>query len=260
VALGSAGYDPAEWGDPDLLSFLTIVSKTQTVEYAAASAAGAGKLALGAAWTGQPVTDFAGINLPISITTHYSPTTGAYGNGSGDTAWAMLGLYAADVDIPVKAAEFLESAQNDDGGWAWNEWGATSETQHTAACVQALLAAGEPLTSTAISEALMFLDGARNADGGCPYTPPGDSDVSSTAYALQSFLSAGKTPPGNWCIAMRSKHLLVEQKADGSYPSFSPLYATQEAIPALMHRPYGPLAAWSFDCYGTYLPLVFGLQ
>ncbi len=158
VALGSAGYDPAEWGDPDLLSFLTVVSKTQTAEYAAASAAGAGKLALGAAWTQQPVTDFAGINLPISITTYYSDTTGAYGVGSGDTAWAVLGLSAAEEEIPARTVKFLEGVQNDDGGWAWNEWGATSETQHTAACVQALLAAGEPMTSTAISKALVFLE------------------------------------------------------------------------------------------------------
>jgi hypothetical protein len=260
VALGSAGYDPAEWGNPDLLSFLTVVSETQTAEYAAASAAGAGKLALGAVWTQQPVEDFAGINLPISITTHYSATTGVYGAGSGDTAWAVLGLSAAGEAVPAKTVEFLKRVQNDDGGWAWNEWGATSETQHTAACMQALLAAGEPMTSTTISQALAFLKGARNADGGYPYTPPGKSDVSSAAYALQGVLSAGEGPSGNWCTGIQSRFLLAQQKADGSYPSFSPLYATQETIPALMYQPYGPRAAWSFNCYPSYLPLAFRPQ
>jgi hypothetical protein len=259
-SLGSAGYNPAKWGDPSLLNFLTVVSKTQTVEYAASSAAAAGKLTLGAAWTKQPLTDFASINLPISITTYYSPTIGAYGTGSGDTAWAMLGLHAAGREIPAKAVEFLKSVQNDDGGWAWNEWGATSETQHTAVCLQALLAAGESPASPAISKALIFLDEARNADFGAPYTAPGDSDVNSTAYALQGLLSAGRVPTGNWCTAIQDKYLLTVQQGDGSLPGFSPLYATQEAIPALMHRHYGPLAAWSYVCYGLDLPLVFGLQ
>jgi hypothetical protein len=258
IALGAASYDPAEWGDPDLLSFLTVVSPTETVDYVAASAAKAGKMTLGAAWTGQPVDDFAGINLPISITTYYSDTTGAYGDGSGDTVWAVLGLYAAGEAIPARAVEFLESVQNDDGGWAWNEWGTTSETQHTATCVQALLAAGEPPTSTAVTKALAFLEGVQNADGGYPYTPPGASDVGSTASALQGLLSAGETPSGNWCTGMRDRYLLAIQQPDGSYPGFSPMYATQETIPALMSKPYGPLAAWTYNCYGIYLPLLFG--
>lgn len=256
VALGSAGYDPGEWGTPSLLNYLTVVSRTETVEYAASSAAAAGKLALGAAWSGQVVTDFAGINLPISITAYYSPTTGAYGDGSGDTAWAVLGLHAAGEEIPPKTIEFFGRVQNDDGGWAWNEWGATSETQQTALCVQALLAAGEPPTSTAVLDALAFVDGAQNKDAGYAYTPGGDSDVSATAYAIQGWLSAGGRPTGNWCTAMRLQYLLDVQAADGSFPGFSPAYATQEAIPALMHRSYGPLAAWSYGCYMAYLPSV----
>jgi hypothetical protein len=260
IALGSAGYDPAGWGNPDLLSFLTVVSVTETAEYVAESAAAAGKMTLGAAWTGQPVDDFAGINLPISITTFYSDTTGAYGAGSGDTAWAMLGLYAAGEAIPAKAVDFLEAAQNDDGGWAWNEWGASSETQHTATCVQALLAAGEPPTSTAVTKALAFLEGAQNADDGYPYMASGDSDVGSTASVLQGLLSAGETPTGNWCTQMRNRYLLTAQLPDGSYPSFSPIYATQETIPALMSKPYGPLDAWTYNCYGIYLPVAFGPQ
>jgi hypothetical protein len=260
IALGSAGYDPAEWGDPDLLSFLTVLSKTETIEYAAESAGRAGKLTLGVAWTGQSVTNFVGINLPISITTFYSPTTGAYGDGSGDTAWASLGLYAAGEAIPDKTVAFLASMQNEDGGWSWNEWGATSETQHTATCVQAMLAAGEPATSTVVTKALTFLRRAQNADGGWPYTVPGDSDIGSTASVLQAFLSAGETPPGNWCAALQNKHLVAVQEADGSYPGFSPLYATHDAIPSLMQRPYGPLAVWSYNCYGSYLPLLFSAQ
>lgn len=256
IALGSAGYDPDEWGSPSLLNFLTVLSKTATVDYAATSASSAGKLALGAAWTGQTVTDFADINLPISITAYYSPTTGAYGYGSGDTAWAMLGLHAAGEEIPTQTIGFLKRVQNADGGWSFNEWSTDSEVQHTALCVQALLAAGEPVTSTEIADALAFIDSGKNSDGGYGYTVGSDSDVNTTAYVIQSLLSAGQDPIGNWCATIRCRYLFSQQAADGSFLGYSPLYATQEVIPAVMHRPYGPLASWTYNCYANYLPLV----
>ncbi|NLF02813.1 MAG: hypothetical protein GX601_17745, partial [Anaerolineales bacterium] len=257
IALGSAGYDPDAWGSPSLLHFLTVVSPIETAQYAASSASGAGKLTVGAAWTGQTVTDFIGLNLPISITAYYSPTTGAYGSGSGDTAWAMLGLYAAGETIPTQTIDFLEGVQNADGGWAWNEWSTDSEVQHTAACVQALLAAGEPVTATEIISAQAFIASAKNGDGGYGYQVGNASDVDTTAFVLQSLLSAGQIPTGNWCTTIRCGYLLSEQAADGSFIYYgSPsLYATQEAIPSLMHRPYGPLALWTYNCYVNYLPL-----
>jgi hypothetical protein len=257
IALGAAGYDPAEWGDPNsLLDFLTVVSATETADYAATSASAAGKLAVGAAWTGQTVTDFAGINLPVSITAYYSATTGGYGTGSGDTAWAMLGLYAAGESVPTETIEFLKGVQNADGGWSWNEWGSTSEAQHTATCVQALLAAGEPVTASEVISALVLIDSAANGDGGYGYQAGDASDTNTTAYVLQSLLSAGQDPAGNWCTALRYRYLFSEQMADGSFPGYSALYSTQEMIPGLMHRPYGPLASWTYNCHVGYMPLI----
>jgi hypothetical protein len=257
VALGSAGYDPAHWGSPSLLDFLTVISKTELADYLATWPSAPGKLTVGAAWTGQDVSDFGGINLPISITSYYSPTSGAYGDGSGDTVWAMLGLYAAGEDIPAKAARFLKNMQNADGGWSWNEWSTRSEVQHTATCLQALLAAGEPLTSTEVTNALAFIKRAKNSDGGYGYQVDNDSDVNTTAFVIQSLLSSGQGSTGNWCARVCCRHLLSEQALDGSFPSYgSALYATQDAIPALMHRPYGPLAEWTYNCYGSHLPLV----
>ncbi len=258
IALGASGYDPAQWGAPSLLDFLTVVSKTETVQYAAASAGGAAKLAIGAAWSGQTVTNFAGINLPISITAYYSPATGGYGAGSGDTAWAVLGLYAAGESIPTSTVAFFKRVQNADGGWAWNEWSANSAAQHTATCIQALLAAGEPITATQVVSALAFIDSAHNADGGYGSQTGKNSDIDTTAFALQAILSAGKNPAGNWCATLRCRYVLSEQAADGSF-SFNntpSLYATQETIPALMHRPFGPLAQWSYNCYTGYMPLI----
>lgn len=248
IAIASAGYDPAHWGDPSLYHFLTTVAPTQTLNYAAGSAAAAGKLTLGLAWARKPVTDFLGANLVLSLTTFYSPTTGQYGWGSADTAWAILGLHAAGADIPTKTTDFLKSVQHADGGWSWNEWGQTSEAQHTALVVQALLAAGEPLSATEIISALNFIQSARNADGGYGYQVGQGSDVDTTAFVLQALLSAGHEPQGNWCAPLSCSYLLRTQSANGSFPGYNPLYATQEAIPALMQQPYGPRAQWHYRC------------
>jgi hypothetical protein len=173
----------------------------------------------------------------------------------------MLGLYAMDEAIPAQAVAFLKSVQNADGGWAWNEWGLSSETQHTATCLQALLAAGEEPSATEVISALAFIDSARNADGGYSYMASGDSDVSSSAYVLQAQLSAGQSPAGqspmdSWCSSVQGMYLMSVQESDGSYPGYSALYATQEVIPSLMHRPLGPLAEWSYNCYADYMPVV----
>jgi hypothetical protein len=256
ITLGSAGYDPDGWGSPSLLYYLTVVSATETAEYAAKDAASAGKLAVGAAWTGQTVTDFVDIHLPISLTAYYSPTAGGYGAGSGDTAWAVLGLAAMEEGIPAQVVDYLYGVQNADGGWAWNEWGADSEVQHTATVVQALLAAGESVTSTEIISAVEFIASGKNGDGGYAYMPPGPSDVATTAYAVQALLSSGTGSGGNWCSEIECVYLLDVQEPDGSFASPSPLYATQEVIPALMHRPLGPLADWTYNCYKLFLPKV----
>jgi hypothetical protein len=258
LVLGASGFDPDEWGSPSLLSFMTVVSRTETADYAAAGAAEAGKLAVGAAWTGQDVHDFAGVDLPVAVSGYFSATTGGYGDGSGDTVWAMLGLAAMDEPIPAEAVAFLKSVQNADGGWAWNEWGTSSESQHTATVVQALLAAGESAASPEIASALAFIASTKNDDGGYAYMVGGPSDVGSTAAVVQAQLSTGYRSGGNWCAVVDQLYLLNLQLPDGSYPgSVSELYSTQEVIPALMQRPFGPLADYTYNCFGLYLPGVW---
>ena len=80
--------------------------------------------------------------------------------------------------------------QNADGGWAWNEWGTSSEVQHTALVVQALLAAGKSVTSTEVISAQTFIDSARNDDGGYAYQPGGPSDANTTSAVVQAQFAA----------------------------------------------------------------------
>jgi hypothetical protein len=234
-----------------------VVSRTEVADYAAEGAAEAGKLALAAVWTGQNVRDFAGVDLPVAVSGHFSPTTGVYGDGSGDTVWAVLGLAAMSEPIPAEAVAFLKNVQNADGGWAWNEWGTSSESQHTATVVQALLAAGESKTSPEVVSAMAFIASTQNVDGGYAYVPGSPSDVGSTSAVVQAQLSTGVRSGGNWCTSIDQRYLLGVQLPDGSYPGFgSELYSTQEAIPALMQRPFGPLADYTYNCSFLYMPLV----
>ncbi len=81
------------------------------------------------------------------------------------------------------------------GGWEWAPgWGA--DTNATALAVQALLAGGQPVTSTVIVNALGYLKGAQNGDGGFAYSvagaTPGTSDANSTAYVVQALTAAGE--------------------------------------------------------------------
>ncbi len=241
LALGATGRDPAAWGSPSLETYLTETAADGVAAYAQSAPAAAGKLALAVAWAGRDAASYAGLDLPALMAGAYDEATGAYGGGSGDTAWAVLGLYAAGEPIPQGVVNFIEGAQLADGGWAWNEMQPRSEVQHTAVVIQALLAAGARPDSDPVARGLALLRGAANPDGGYPYQAPGDSDLPTTAAVLQALQSAGGAEDAGAIEAARS-YLLSQQEADGSLHAWSPLYATQECVPALMGRAFGPRA------------------
>ena len=139
------------------------------------------------------------------------------------------------------------------------------DTNATALALQALVATGEPITASAVISGLAYLASVQNVDGGFPYVG-GDgavSDVNSTAYVVQALLAAGEDPRGQrWTTANGNPfgYLATMQLGDGSFEwqagTGANLLATQQAIPALLGRPFPvqrqPLAA----CPGVYLPLV----
>ena len=242
LALGAAGYEPAAWGSPSLDAYLTQSAASDVVAYAESSAAASGKLAVAVAWAGQNPASYAGLDLPALIAGTFDAATGAYGGGSGDTAWAVLGLYAAGQPIPQRVVAFFEGSQLGDGGWAWNEMQPQGEVQHTAVVIQALLAAGAPRDGDAIARAMAFVRQTANPDGGYPYQAPGESDLGSTAAVIQALLSVGAVGDDAEALAAAQRYLQSQQDADGSLRAWSPLYATQECLPALMGRTFGPLA------------------
>jgi prenyltransferase beta subunit len=211
------------------------------------SPASAGKLALTAAAAGLDPHSFAGQNLVVAMSRVYTPTTGAFGNSNWDQAFNMLGWRAAGETIPITATRLLAQRANADGGWGWTA-SSESDVDSTALAVQALLAAGEPITSSAVISGLAYMRVSQNPDGGFPYTPESATDTSSnansTAFAVQAILAAGQDPlSAAWTTAVSAttpiSFLLGQQQADGGFAfTTAPAndFATRQVVPALLGK------------------------
>lgn len=221
---------------PSLATFL----KQNARKYSKLGASSAGKLAL--ALTSAKVCFQKKTRLPDA---YYDSSTGKYHEGAGHQAFAILGTAALGA-VPADAVTFLKSIQQPNGGWEWQPtWG--TDTNTTALALQALVATGEPLNSTAITNALAYLDTAQNADGGFPFDPDSsittESDGNSTAWVIQALTATGQDPFGpDWTQNATSVAFLESlQLPNGSFEwmagsGTANLLATQQAIIALMGR------------------------
>ncbi len=212
-------------------------------------------------------------------TSYYHPATGAYSStnpfdtGTGPHTWGMLGTAALSQTMPPLAVDYLISLQQIDGAWEWDV-GFGTDTNSTALAIQALIAAGEPAASSAIVDALDYLDAAQNDDGGFPYSPVSpwgtDSDTNSTALVVQSLLAAGESPTdARWAKVTDGitptnpiSYLLGMQLTDGSFEwqkgtPGDQQSSTRQVIPALLSRAF-PLSVSELDrCTTMHLPIIF---
>jgi prenyltransferase beta subunit len=153
--------------------------------------------------SGTSPHDFAGVDLAQEILDRELPD-GAFpfvpgGKGGVNvTIFAILSLapiQEAAAQAPIqRAADWVEAAQQDSGGWSWKDRDAPAEVDMTGAAIQALVAAGRD-GSPAELKGLEYLRKAQNPDGGFPEFP-GDpeSNVASTAWAVQAIWAAGANP------------------------------------------------------------------
>jgi hypothetical protein len=260
LAVGANGLAADEWRRADNAPSLAAAALAAIPAYSRSGAGAAGKSAAGlvAARLCWPA-------LAVQPGSFFSPTLGVFSLQSGPNAWAMLGASALAAPLPPPAAAGLRGQASGSGGWEWAPgWGEDSNT--TALALQALLAAGEPVTATAVIQGLAYFKTLQNEDGGFAYATengkPGASDANSTAYVVQALIAAGEDArSAAWRVngVGPIDFLLSLRQADGSFawqPGSGPsLLATQQAVPALLGRsqpatPGQSLAA----CPALYLP------
>jgi Squalene-hopene cyclase C-terminal domain/Prenyltransferase and squalene oxidase repeat len=163
--------------------------------------------------------------------------SGAIGPSVNATIWGILALRSAGRPAGSRTVSYLLRQQRKDGGWSWFA-GIASDSNDTAAAIQALRSAGVARSSKAIVRGLAYLRRLQNADGGFELDQGRGSDAQSTAWAIQAFLAAGRRPP-----AAAYRYLARLQRANGSYRysaryGTTPVWVTAQVLPALARRPF----------------------
>jgi prenyltransferase beta subunit len=138
--------------------------------------------------------------------------------------WTVLALASQEEDgwNDQKALAWLLGVQNDDGGFGWYV-GGESDTDDTAAAVQALRVLGESAyRSDAVKRALAFMKSRQTEEGGFTAsdllgrTP----NTASSAWVLQALASLGIDPATEKQFLDGSgavNHLLESQAFDGAF-------------------------------------------
>jgi hypothetical protein len=176
---------------------------------------------------------------------------GSFAGRVNTTAFAVFALRAAGRargDRVVKrAARWIASQANGDGGFNFSVKGAASGIDDTGAALQALVAAGRR-ASPAVRRAARFLARGQNPDGGYPLQPGGPSNAQSTAWAVQGLVAAGRDPGRQRRGGARSPvaylRTLVSPSGRVRYSRTSaqtPVWVTAQALAALARKPF-PLA------------------
>jgi prenyltransferase beta subunit len=152
--------------------------------------------------------DYGGIDLVSELLARKLPdgsfpfVPGNHGE-INDTIYAILSLSLvaepAAQSAVKQAIEWLIVAQNQDGSWSpQNSKTEAGEVDMTGAALQAINTPGQPTPVEPEQKALKYLREAQESDGGFPERPgEGESNVASTAWAVQGLWAAGENPE-NW--------------------------------------------------------------
>jgi prenyltransferase beta subunit len=223
-------------------SLLSPLGSPALAQYLTGSVNSVARIALGAAAADLDPRALGGYDLVVSMTNYYSPTTGAFSNGSWEQASAMLAWAASGEAIPPTATNFLASRIGPDGGFEYAP-GFGTDSNTTGLVIQALVAGGRAVTSTEVISALAYLRNTQESDGGWSYDGSGtSSDANSTAYAVQGLIAAGQDPLNSpWQTGSANPIVFLRslQQPDGGIAytgTVSNRSATIQAIPALLGK------------------------
>jgi prenyltransferase beta subunit len=250
-ALASFGINPADQAKPGGVDAYTYLVRNNvppddvTTDYE--------RMALVATAACTSPRDFGGLDLvqrilarrlPTGAFTHEATTTAP---GVNDTAFAVfpfsrLDDEAARVTIPP-AVDWLLGAQHDDGSWGWSPRKSSQSVDMTGAVIQALNAGGRRATPEQ-DRGFGYIRALQKPDGGFPqFGDGGESNVASTAWAVQGMWSAG-IDPRTWTPGPRDPldYMGDRQRPDGSIQytatsSLRDLWMTAQVAPAFAGHP-----------------------
>jgi hypothetical protein len=198
-----------------------------------------GKLILGLVASGENPKNFAGNNIVETLLETYDPNINAFGDA--DNTWhqalAILGLTAADEEIPEGVIDTLKSLQRENGGWEYAA-GTGIWPDNTALAIQALLAANDSKDDPSIKMGLTYITEMQLEDGGW-------GDSSTTAFVLMALNALGESS-SEWKTEKNLNplpDLLSNQKSNGAfvyswdYPDDN-LMATTASLLALFDGSY----------------------
>jgi hypothetical protein len=254
LALASTGYNvaapyPGRSATP--VQFLE-ENAADVAAYAAQGGGQSGKLILALTAAAQNPREFGGYNFVVSHTEHLSPT-GAYNVSTPfDQSLAVLAHAAVSDTVPVSATQWLLERQSSDGdlSGSWDDgFGTVGNIDGTAMAVMALVAAREPVTGTALSEAREFLARTQLESGGWGYTAEGPESANSTALAVQALSALGEdfySSDSTWAREGISplQALLSWQSDSGAFQAdfgegpADDFFTTVQALPAATGRSY----------------------
>ena len=193
-------------------------------------------LALRAA--GLRATDAGGTDLVSRLKAAIRPD-GSVGEQTNLTAFAVLALRAAGVQVPARTLGWLAAQADGDGGFNFATAGGTSDADDTGAALEAL--AGDTARRAGLdrARAIAFLAGQQGADGGFPTQPGGGSNAQSTAWAVQGLLAAGG-PAARIDRAIGYLRSLIASDGHVRYSRAedqTPVWVTGESLMALERKP-----------------------
>lgn len=167
----------------------------QLADYVAQDGSTAGKALLALSPAVPDVSDFAGLNLVLSVTDHLSPT-GQFGvNSAFNQSLAMLGLAIAGHSVPDEAVEWLLEQQAADGDFisSWDDgFGTLGNPDSTALALLALMTSGRSIDDPAIQAGLDFLQRAQLDSGGWEYGLDFGENANSTAMVVLALSGLGE--------------------------------------------------------------------
>lgn len=235
----SAGVDPASWRK----------SGKTPIDCLASHAKGWKKLTdlekacLAVSSAGADPRSFGGRNLVADIKSH-AAADGHIGGLVNEHCWGIIALAAAGEPLPAGAREWLVARQNIDGGYGFSTESG-SDPDDSGAALQALIAAGEDPKGNPVSRVISYLHFCQAPDGGFSFQTD-ESNVGSTAWAVQGIVAAGENPRADgWKSGGRTPidYLNGMQQSDGHFrfcksSDINLVWMTAETIPALMGKAY----------------------